>query len=295
MLLTLTCIFLATFLKIDSFSLKTKHPHQPNLSFHENWNLIKPRMSKNHTIREHLHETGSSSRVILEHPTRPMRNGDHEIFKINRAKHPNCQLKENMYHVKKVEDKQVVLGKHSIIVVFTAAVGWISGENQKIGHSSCSLGWITDVEVEQWARGCGIATILTELCLIDPDINNLQERANTVQNKSIFMLGNYPVTLGHIRDYCNALIGMIMLARPLSGAHAYFNAALRQGYNRMLVFSQTGGLKIHYLWVQDAKRLYQSDGPWKGWIGNEFEGCPHCSSCGAIEAWRTEWFFCKDT
>ena len=127
----------------------------------------------------------------------------------------------------------------------------------------------------------------------------MHERSDIGPNKSLFMLGNYPDTIGHVKEYCSALMGMMMLASgdivpSYNGAYAYFNAALRQGYNRMLIFSQ---YQIHYLWVQDAKRLFQSDpnSPWRGWIGNEFEGCPHCSNCGAIPAHGHEWFFCKDT
>ena len=88
-------------------------------------------------------------------------------------------------------------------------------------------------------------------------------------------------------------MGMIMTATPYSTAHGYFNAALRQGYTRMLILSN---FQLHYLWVQDAKRLYQSEpSPCKGWIGKENQGCPHCHNGGAIDAWKKEWFFCKDT
>ena len=73
-----------------------------------------PTRVTNQKIKNYLPATGSSSRVVLEHPTKPMTIADPEIFRINRPKHPNCQLKEDMYHVKMEEDRQMVQGKLSI-------------------------------------------------------------------------------------------------------------------------------------------------------------------------------------
>ena len=236
----------------------------------------------------------ASSRVVLEHPTAPMADGDIEIFQIDKASHHKCQMEENMYHVKKIENRQMVQGKLTINVRFKASIGWISGENQVIASAACSPGWINTVDVEPFARGCGISTILAELCLIDPAVNELYPSAvNSVSNRALLMMNLYPVDADYVKYYCKAFMGMIMTSRPVSGAHGYFNAALRQGYKRMLILSR---YQLHYLWVQDAKRLYQSEpSPCKGWIGNENEGCPHCDNGGAIEAWNHEWFFCKDT
>ena len=241
---------------------------------------------KTKTMKNYFNQNTLLSRNIAEHPTNPMANQDVEIFKINKATHRGCPLPENMYHVKKVLDPA------DDSVLFTASVGWISSENQMVGISACSPGWINSVDVEPFARGCGISTILTELCMIDPDINRLDQAENSIPNKALSMLINYPVDASYVKHYCKKFIGMIMVAKQASGPHAYFNAALRQGYDRMLILS---GYQLHYLWVQDAKRLYQSNpsSQWQGWIGNECQGCPHCGNC--IEAFKKEWFFCKDT
>ena len=241
---------------------------------------------KTKTVKNYLNQNSLLSRNIPEHPTNPMANQDIEIFHINKATHMGCPLPENMYHVKKVLDPA------ADSVLFTASVGWISGENKMVATSSCSPGWIGSVDVEPFARGCGISTVLTELCMIDPAINRLEHAKNSVSNKALSMLVNYPVDASYVKYYCKKFIGMIMTARQASGPHAYFNAALRHGYNRMLILS---GYQLHYLWVQDAKRLYQSDpnSQWYGWIGNECQGCPHCGNC--IETFKKEWFFCKDT
>ena len=93
-------------------------------------------------------------------------------------------------------------------------------------------------------------------------------------------------------------MGMLMTAksnRELGVANAYFNAALKQGYNRMLIYDDDEQ-EFHYLWVQDAKRLYQTDstqGGKPGWIGNKNERC-HCNECDIFEAYDKTWFFCKD-
>ena len=253
------------------------------------------RKSQNvNVLQNDLELVKASSRVVLEHPTSPMADGDIEIFQINKASHQNCQMEENMYHVKKTENRRMIQEKLSINVRFKASIGWISGEKQEIASAACSPGWINTVDVEPFARGCGISTILTELCLLDPAVNELDPSdENSVSNRALSMIIDYPVDADNVKYYCKAFVGMIMVSKQASGPHGYFNAALRQGYKRMLILSRH---KLHYLWVQDAKRLYQSEpSPCKGWIGNENEGCPHCDNGGAIEALNHEWFFCKET
>ena len=66
-----------------------------------------------------LELVNASSRVFLEHPTAPMADGDIEIFQINKASHQKCQMEENMYHVKKIENRQMVQGKLTINVSIT--------------------------------------------------------------------------------------------------------------------------------------------------------------------------------
>ena len=38
----------------------------------------------------------------------------------------------------------------------------------RIAKAKCEIGWISLIEVKKRARNCGIATILTQLCMIDP-------------------------------------------------------------------------------------------------------------------------------
>ena len=120
--------------------------------------------------------------------------------------------------------------KLSINVRFKASIGWISGENQVIASAACSPGWINTVDVEPFARGCGISTILAELCLIDPAVNELHPSAeNSVSNRALSMIINYPVDANYVKYYCKAFMGMIMTSRPVSGAHGYFNLRIQKG------------------------------------------------------------------
>ena len=228
----------------------------------------------------------------------PMANGESRTFEFQGK--PRCYLQQKEYVVRKTQENKNKSEGIMVEGMFVASINSENGEIIQVATASCLPGWIDNIEVEDDARGCGIGTVLTELCLIDPYFKFLYPFSGFVTNKAILFLNDYPVQLDHVETYCRrGLMGMLMTAeshKDLGVANAYFNAALKQGYNRMLIFEHDEQ-EFHYLWVRDAKRLYQTDftqGGKPGWIGNKNEQC-HCNDCDLFEAYDRTWFFCKDT
>jgi hypothetical protein len=245
-----------------------------------------------------------------------MRKGDQngQTFRIDRIRNPGCSLDKDTYNVVKKEFNYFdnYDGKNVFKISFSATTDSSSDDFFNLGYSLCSPGWIEQVFVHDGknrksdpfvnmdlvedlmtegtnARRCGLATVLTELCLIDPQLKDLYHGSG---NKAMEILYNYPDQYNHVQEYCNSLMGMDMLARPKKAAHVYFRAALRRGYRRMLVLAD--GWK--YFWTEDARRGYgMIEGLDKGNIGlfdADYECC--CLDCGACDAWGNSWLFCKD-
>ena len=237
-----------------------------------------------------------SNRIYPIHPTVPMRSGDEnrETFKINRINHPKCPLTYDLYTIVK---KEYNTDSTNFYVKFKAKLGDVH-----LGYSQCRPGWIEHVWIEEGAlskvknaRECGLATVLTSLCLIDTQLNymyHVRFSFLSTPNKAMTELSKYPGPYDDVQNYCKKLMGMDMWADPKKGAHAYFRAALRTGYRRMIIFD---GIHHHYFWVQDAMQRYISMGEDSGNIGL-LDGCC-CEACGLpfpCEAFGKHWYFCKD-
>ena len=221
-----------------------------------------------------------------------MRVGEVIVFKINKPRHPNCRLTQHTYTVTKKSQ-----GLWGFTIEFYASIN-----GQAIASGTCSPGRIRDISVADHpinAKNCGISSVLTQLCLIDPELNYLYHASRP--NEALEFLGKYPEQHGLVQEYCKGLMGMLMTARPPKGAHGYFNAALRSGYRRMLVLANN---KFHYFWVQTAKERFDSGpetilpnlpGLQRPKIGLIDEACCNegCEKC-SCDAWGKEWIFCKD-
>ena len=162
----------------------------------------------------------------------------------------------------------------------------------QLAYIACTRGWIHQLTVfekisgaegrREDARGCGVGTILTELCLMDPEINTLKEGS-----KAIRVLAEGVKDL--VQQNCYKLVGLTMAAYPSSAAHVYFSAAINMGYDKLIVdFSgfdaKSGGRTIKYN-VYDtlvAKQNYKN--------GN-IEACCGNERCSAQ---LRPWIFCAD-
>ena len=250
--------------------------------------------------------------IKVEHPIIPMKSGPRnaQTFLIDMKKRFKCKLPVHEYIITKKEsfqedsnypDKKI---RKRLFVNFYATMKYRS-ISINIGYATCTPGWVEQVFVNDEimggldARNCGISTVLTELCFIDPGLNKV--RRYITANKAVAFLEKYPDQLTDVKRYCSQIMGMEMSARPLEGAYAYFSAALRTGYRRMVVLANGG---FHSFWVEDAQRLYVSEGAKRGKIMDT--GGPRLidECCDAVmkvmhlrgecDSWGKEWFFCKD-
>ena len=148
----------------------------------------------------------------------------------------------------------------------------------QIAVAHCRHGHIDFVKVSSKrnhdARQCGIATVLTELCLLDPDIHERGEG-----NSAYKMLQKYQTETN-----CIQMVGLQMSARPLSGAHAYFSAAINTGFNKLIVVWWGFRRQSIYDTVV-AKQNYDAK---TGYIE------PCCQNEDICRAEDAFWIFCKE-
>ena len=247
--------------------------------------------------------------VPAEHPTwrEPMLRGVHNYrtFWINKIRHPNCRLKENTFKVVKSRTGRDVQFDQGVTIEFQALKEQFDATNPdhvdeiynyQMGYITCTPGWIDDVRVHSMptnARDCGISTVLTELCLLEPEIYVLHQPPDNRPSKSIQYLlqQGYAHELFDIENSCNYLIGMWMKAEPMSGAFAYLGAANRMGYRRLYLETAAGG--FFYFWVKDALNSYDEN---TGKFTLMGECC--CDDCDTehrkCDGFGGRWFFCRE-
>ena len=109
----------------------------------------------------------------------------------------------------------------------------------KIATAKCEIGWIRLIDVKKRACNCGIATILTQLCMIDPFLTQNSDR-NKV-NIDMGLVGGMTTDESRqmqerLSSTCNGgLIGLKMAARPKAGGFAYISAANTMRFNYMII------------------------------------------------------------
>ena len=200
-----------------------------------------------------------------------------------------------------------------IRVVFTATVIYANGDNENVGEAICYPGWIQNVHVEledadrDAAHGCGIGTVLIELCLLDPALKNKDPLPRFVTNKSILFMRNgpHPRELNQLQTYCRGVMGFIMHATTLHGesratGNAFLTAAIRQGYSLMMIFAEMD--MFYYYTTAHAKQIYQQTGVFSEFTSFEdwtpYRGMPRklifTKQCPEFNAWGKLWFFCQN-
>jgi hypothetical protein len=129
------------------------------------------------------------------------------------------------------------------------------------------------------SRGCGIGIVLSELCLIDPELNNIYS-----ENKAKKQLLDYKDKEGYelVSTNCVKLVGLVMASTPIGAAHVYFSAAIRMGYGK-LVIAQPKRLNIYETSV--ARKNFNTE------TGIIQACCEEKDDCSAH--WRS-WYFCEE-
>ena len=106
----------------------------------------------------------------------------------------------------------------------------------QIAYATFKPGWIDYVWVNSGARKCGISTVLSELCLLDPQLNSVNDENQGIKEISTFEKNEeVEKVIREILENYNAFIGLEMKAEPLDGAYAYFSAAIRMRYTKMII------------------------------------------------------------
>ena len=157
----------------------------------------------------------------------------------------------------------------------------------QIAFADCNPGEVDKIQVAEKnkvqprdARQCGIATVLTELCLLDPDIYEKGEK-----NRAYRLLHSHDVTTMS----CGQAVSLQMGSDPKSGAYAYFSAASRTGYNKLVVnWPNSDYAQIAIYDTDHAKQGYNAE---TGII----EPCVICQNTDVpCEAFQAKWIFCRE-
>ena len=144
------------------------------------------------------------------------------------------------------------------------------------------------------SRGCGISTVLSELCFIDPDINYIYHPKTRKLNWSLRLLKKFPDQQKDLEENCKTLMTLRMAANPKTGAYAYFSAARRWNYRQMLIKVDTGlnGQPVHFhrFMTADAQKRYDKE---TGNIRID-EHCTDACEGNMCKGVTQMWYFCKD-
>ena len=157
----------------------------------------------------------------------------------------------------------------------------------QIAFADCNPGEVDQIQVAEKnkvqprdARQCGIATVLTELCLLDPDIYERGEN-----NRAYRLLRSHDVTTMS----CGQAVSLQMGSDPKSGAYAYFSAASRTGYNKLVVnWPNSDYAQIAIYDTDHARQAYNAE-------TGKIEPCIICQNTDIpCEAFQAKWIFCRE-
>ena len=238
----------------------------------------------------------SSETLKFEDPfiLQSMENEKIQIIPLDHSKYPECELKQDKYYMIK-EVNPTIDSRHKPGEGFTYFFPSLNFEfipNEKVapglryeeqlGYIECKEGYIDMVLVTKPprkprkppinARQCGISTVLTALCMIDPELNLLPQSKMVEE-----FWDNHPKIAATVRTGgCKKFIGLFMMAYPIKGAYAYFSAAITWGYNKMYVEDNSG----KYGWMDTS------------WARSCFD-----ETTGKIleqEGLKMRWWFCEE-
>ena len=254
-------------------------------------------------VDDHTVQNVKNRRVPILHPTVAMVDGSTSIFQ--RKDSQRCRLTSLYFTVLKVRS-----GVNDFYFTFYAITGEFNVTNlteipngtpkrkyvDQIGYITCTHGWIYDLTVfgrslnpggrTENPQRCGIGTVLTELCLIDPDIR-VRNQGNLAQ-EHLSLFPEYPIVV----KYCHNLVGLMMSANPRAGAQVYFNAAINMRYVLLLVDTSDEedpcGKEPNQLLMYP---IHVAKGYYSNGTGNILP-CPAWEE--NCDAWGKRWYFCTD-
>ena len=209
-----------------------------------------------------------------------MKENEERSFRIDKSKARNCQLDATTNNPNIIEIKIKKTVKNPCFRFAMVDHG------DKV-YLNCYPGKIDFVKVEySKAQGCGIAKMLTRLCLNENEIHTVK-KGN--KNMAFQKIGDFPWwdnTKSWVESKCKKLIYLHNRSNPKNRANLYIAEARLSGFTQMFI-SQ----------VQDEKywkRIYPPQGPC---CIDEFEG--YYDDEGnivkdgvTVNVWNAIWFFC---
>ena len=134
-----------------------------------------------------------------------MDTGDTETFRISRFKKAKpvlsrkCFLKADHYKIRKLQDALklqpgaigftflVIPGDHEALrdekgnLLANEKIADSVFRKSNVATARCKLGFISFMFVQKRARNCGIGTVLSELCMVDPSIYRNTEKNHVLK------------------------------------------------------------------------------------------------------------------
>ena len=166
----------------------------------------------------------------------------------------------------------------------------------------CTHGWIELLYVfpaslgasPEDPRRCGVGTLLSELCLIDPHVN----RGKVEGNKARRGLQKYRNAFDMSEKDCNRLVGLQMQAKfkgttKKAGGRVYLTAAMNMGYGILMV-DRTPKKRINVFGYEEYEvTIYQTHIAREYYDPNSGNILPCCSKDYECNANHRDWFFCS--
>ena len=252
-------------------------------------------------------------------PNEPMKIGKQNIqtFKVTRSTRPNCPLlkKRKLDEVDSSTTYSVLKEKHKdkggkTHFYFFAVHGSdfvlndkITEEDKKsnpgivrthrflkqVGFIDCPKGQVFRLDVNKEptdGRRCGIGTVLSQLCLIDPEIYEPGKQNDATKILLDDMLHESPDA--KVADWlmwkCERLVAIHVQTIPRGAGKTYLQAGLKTGFETVAIIWKAVPKKIS---IYKTKLALENFKPQTGSIG-PCEG--HKEECNAF---NQKWIFCR--
>ena len=225
--------------------------------------------------------------IIARNNVSPMTVGETRMFQIDKNKKKECKLPGK--GIIDIEIKKEQSTNHAFIFKML-------GMEHVYIH--CDDGYIAQLSTLGGAENCGIGKILTQLCLSEEIIHNVESNE---KNKALLELKKHSNELQDdgklkklaklekwVSSYCSKLVSLLMVSNQGSKAHVYFNSAIASGFTDMFVIGlDYPGLELKFYpeegpcSVKTLKGRYSDD-------GNMVDG----HGLKKTMVWGKVWYFC---
>ena len=171
---------------------------------------------------------------------------------------------------------------------------------RQIAYIVCSHGWIHNLNVfpaslganHEDPRRCGVGTLLSELCLIDPSVN----RGKVEGNEARRALEKYRNAFDMSEKYCSKLVGLQMEAKyedsTKKAGRVYLTAAQNMGYAMLMVDRTPKRTDIFGNEIIYELTFYQTHIARIFYDQNSGNIMPCCGKDYECKANKRNWFFC---